>query len=199
MAGFNFKSNSVASSVNFVAVKPDKVSTALKQSLVVGLGLTLLVVVFLLGSSGYLASAKQDLTEVNGQIDGVVRSLEATANFEQSFLLVQSKLDLYSTINQNEKMADLFPKITAIVPDGVRLQDMTIQPQSVNITCLTNDLTAMTQFYNNLQLANGTTFDDGQVLEMTDIDVRNVSNDTNQRIGEDLSYNLTVTFNYSIK
>jgi Tfp pilus assembly protein PilN len=199
MAGFSLGGAQAATGVNFIAVKPDKVSSGLKTSLLVGLVLTALVVVFLLGSSAYLASVKQELVEVNSQIDSTVKNLQASAGVETEYLLVQSKLDLYSTINENEKMADLFPKITAIVPDGIRLQDMTIQPQKVTISCVAENLMAVTQFNNNLLQADGTTFDDGQVLTMTDISFPDVSNDTNRRAGDTLGYNITVTFNYSIK
>lgn len=185
--------------VNFIVAAVDNLQQLLQRVFLVVVVLAALVVVFWLATGSYLAYRTSERDKLITQVNQVVASLEATRDFERRFIVTRDKLELYGEININEKMVDLFPRLSALVPYGVRLQSMSIAPQTVIITALSNDLNSLTLFYNNLQTADGSLLDDGQRFKLKDLTYRDVSKDSSNQIAASDGYVMSFTFNYLIE
>ena len=106
--------------VNFIVAAVDNLQQLLQRVFLVVVVLAALVVVFWLVTGSYLAYRTSERDKLITQVNQVVASLEATRDFERRFIVTRDKLELYGEINTNEKMVDLFPRLSALVPYGVR-------------------------------------------------------------------------------
>ena len=193
-------SNKNKKGINFISPVFDRLSNVLQWSLTYGLALTGIIVLAIIGLSGYEYSLEKKLQGINTRISTAVAQLENTTEFENKFLATQEKLELYTDINANEKMADLFPKLSALIPEGVQLKDLIIQPDSVEIVSYAADQSAVAIFANNLKLVNNSSFEDGQKLTVGNPNVREIAKSAGQVIGADVpGYTFALTFNYSIE
>lgn len=185
--------------INFVAIALDAWQVALQRLVVLVVILAALVVVFWLSTSSFLAYKSKQKQDLQTAVNQVVASLKATSEFERAYIVVSDKLSLYQEIDESEKMIDLFPRLSALVPDGVRLQDMSIGQQTVIITAVSDDLNTLTLFYNNLQMADGTLMADGQRFKLKDLTYRDVSKDTSGLSAGSAGFIMSFTFNYLIE
>ena len=103
-------------SVNFIVAAVDGLQQLLQRVFLVVVVLAALVVVFWLATGSYLAYRTSERDKLITQVNQVVASLEATRDFERRFIVTRDKLELYGEINTNEKMVDLFPRLSALVP-----------------------------------------------------------------------------------
>jgi Tfp pilus assembly protein PilN len=189
--------------VNFIQSGLDRTTDILRKLMVWGVVTVALVVVSLIGVSFYQASLDKELSGVKAQMNIAAASLKATSEFENEFLAVQDKLLVYSDINDDEKMMDLFPKLSALIPDDVRLQDLIIYPDSVELICIGNDVLSVARFKANLEIlgsGEGIEFEDGQRMILGNVEFKDVTkSDTKSESNAAAGFNQVVTFNYSIK
>lgn len=185
--------------INFVAIAIDSWQLALQRLVLLIVILAALVVIFWLSTSSILAYKAKQKQELQAEVNQAVASLKATSEFERDYIVVSDKLSLYQEIDESEKIIDLFPRLSALVPGGVRLQDMSIGQQTVVITAVSDDLNTLTLFYNNLQMADGTLMADGQRFKLKDLTYRDVSKDTNGLSTGSDGFVMSFTFNYLIE
>ena len=95
-------------------------------------------------------------------------------------------------------MEDLFPKLSSLIPEGVQVTDLVIQPNQVEMVCFVTNQQSLTQFVNNLNLVNAQTFADGQQLLISNTTAKEiVKNSNSSRIGD--GYDFSLSFNYTIQ
>ncbi|MBQ6436033.1 hypothetical protein IJJ27_00525 [bacterium] len=183
--------------LNFIAVKMDPVDKVISVTLAWGLGIAILLVLVIMGMSVYKYSLQQKLNTLNAQIEQAAAELQEDEPFVNEFLAVQEKLDRYDRIDNNEKMVDLFPILSALVPETVQVKNLTIEPDRVEIVCFAVDQSAQALFASNLRLADGQEFD-GQKLKMENLTIQEVAKttDINYQIE---GYGFSLSFNYSIE
>jgi hypothetical protein len=202
MASFNLDLNSLfphkKRHLNFITIKPDHTSELLKIGLIISLVATVFLTISWIGLSYYAARLEQELEIIKANLNTGVNSLRTTLPFENEFLIVQNKLALYGEINANERMVELFSVIRAIIPVGVVLQDMTIYPNSVQITASAETQTILSLFYNNLQQANNQRLGDNLLLEIGDVDYKEVAKDTSSQTSSREGFTMNFSFNYRI-
>jgi hypothetical protein len=202
MANF-FGGKNKQGEVNFIQPSSDLITNILRKLMLGGVVVVALVVVGLVGVSFYQASLDKKLSEVKAQMNVAAVSLKATSEFENEFLAVQDKLLVYSDINDDEKMMDLFPKLSALIPDDVRLQDLIIYPDSVELICVGNDVLSVARFKANLEIlgsGEGIEFEDGQRMILGNVEFKDVTkSDVKSESNAAAGFNQVVTFNYSIK
>jgi hypothetical protein len=202
MANF-FGGKNKQGEVNFIQTGLDLTTGILRKLMLGGVVVVAIVVVGLIGVSFYQASLDKELSGVKAQMNAVAASLKATNEFENEFLAVQDKLLVYSDINDNEKMTDLFPKLSALIPDDVRLQDLIIYPDSVELICVGSDVLSVARFKANLEIlgsGEGIEFEDGQRMILGNVEFKDVTkSDAKSESNAGAGFNQVVTFNYSIK
>lgn len=191
--------NNVASSlnINLIAYQKNKLQQILAWVLTYGLIIAAVTTVAVIGLSTYKFSLQNQVTALNQDITEIAEEIRAKNEFENQFLLAQTKLNLYQEILQSEKIEDLFPKLSVLVPEGVQVRTLSIEPARVQITCYVTDQTALTRFVNNLNLASTTVFPDGQKLSITNTTANEiVKNSANT--SSNGGYDFSLSFNYAI-
>ncbi len=182
--------------INFIEQEVNPLERILKWSMTYGLALTGLVILVVIGSSYYTYDLENKSQALKTQIENLANQIKNQAQFEQDFLLTQEKLMVYGETNNNEKMADLFPKLSTLIPEGVQVKDLTIEPDLVEIVGHVSDQVTLTRFVNNLALANNAVFENGQKLTVGNPDVREIAKSVEQRTE---GYNFSLSFNYQIQ
>ena len=191
-------SNKPKKGLNFIATASDPVAKVFKWSLTWGLALTILTVGVLVGTSSYQVYLQQRLKTLGDNIETVAKKIQAKAEFEKDFLATQEKLDLYSELNVDEKMIELFPILSALTPDDVLMKDLIIEPDQIEIVCFAVDQTAVANFASNLRLANNTDFDDGKKLTIANPNVQQIAKSTTFINNGVAGFDFSLSFNYSI-
>lgn len=164
-----------------------------------GLFLSLFVFFLIISLSVYHFVLQQQLVALNKNINQATLELIEQSDLEKNFLLIQKKLSLYQDISQTEKMEDLFPKLSALIPEGVQVRNLTIGQDQVELVCFVTDQTALARFVNNLNLANNTTFSDGQKLTIANTTAREIAKSTDKtQANSDNSYDFSLSFNYTL-
>ena len=189
--------DSVSLNINLIAKKQTHWQKIIQAMALYGLIATGLITVVVIGLVAYKFSLQKKLAAINVQADQVAKNITNQAEFEKEFLLVQEKLTLYQELIQNEKMEDLFPKLSALIPEGVQVRDLIIEPDRVEMVCFVTDQTVLTHFVNNLNLANQKTFEDGQKLEISNTYAREIVKN-NESSFSNYGYNFSLSFDYMI-
>ncbi len=204
-------------SINFIRVKTDYTSAVLDNAINYGLIGTFLLMVAVWGVMGYeyyllgeLNTLGRKINDEGSKVEQAQnRSVEEVSNgesamrFETKFLATQQKLITYKQLRVDEKMMDLFAILSAIVPEGVRIQNLSIQPHHVDGTFFVsqgrqqNNL-PFKQLAANLREVNNATFQDGKKLEIDETDISKISMAADSMGGSGNGYELEVSFNYNI-
>ena len=204
-------------SINFIRVKTDYTSAVLDNAINYGLIGAFLQMVAVWGVMGYeyyllgeLNTLGRKINDEGSKVEQAQnRSVEEVSNgesamrFETKFLATQQKLITYKQLRVDEKMMDLFAILSAIVPEGVRIQTLSIQPHHVDGTFFVsqgrqqNNL-PFKQLAANLREVNNATFQDGKKLEIDETDISKISMAADSMGGSGNGYELEVSFNYNI-
>jgi len=183
--------------INFVPPTFDRLSLGLQMGLTYGVIATIIVIVIIVATSSYELQLQNKLSKLNSQIEEKAQELVSMKSFECKFLETQEKLELYSQISNDEKMAELFPKLAALIPDGVRVKDLIITPDQVEIEGMANNQVSLSQFATNLKHASNLVFDNGQSITVGDPNLREIVKNPDQ-LGNDTGYNFSIHFYYNV-
>jgi Tfp pilus assembly protein PilN len=150
------KNQPVAIDINLVPKDPffaTKVGRALQWSLSVGryiVMFTELVVVLSFATRFYL---DRQVTDLNQTIFRKQTIIESYGDFEERFLTVQERIAEYKQIEQKENIADIFPALSQVIPDGVELRELIIYPDRTSLSGSVLSQRALNLLINNLQIS----------------------------------------------
>lgn len=184
--------------INFLYKKRSLYGQVVSWAVTYGIILTVLVVLAVILTSYYEYHWTKQLYDTNQAINAAAANISAQHDFEYQFLLTQQKLDLYNSLTENEQMDDLFPKLNALTPSGVRINDLTIEPDFVHLIGFAASQNALTQFANNLNATDHYRFDDEQMLTITNLTAQEISQEVDSLTGV-TGYKLALNFNYKIE
>ncbi|HYD34940.1 MAG TPA: PilN domain-containing protein [Vitreimonas sp.] len=111
---------------------------------------TELVVITSFGSRFYL---DRQLTNLNTALLQKETQITSYGDLEQKVRLAQQKIDQYQQIEQQGNLSDIFPKLSAITPRDVRLDQLLINPTSVSLEGTTLSQSSLNLLISNLQLS----------------------------------------------
>jgi Tfp pilus assembly protein PilN len=106
---------------------------------------------------------RQD-TDLNNSIHQKKVIIESYGDFEQQFRETQRKISDYQQIEQLDNLADVFPSLTEIIPKGVVLENLSIQPDQVFLSGTVLSQLSLNLLINNIQISK----------EFNNVVVRNV-------------------------
>lgn len=204
-------------SINFIKVKTDHVAAGLSKIINYGLIASVILTIITWCGLGYEFYLRRQLNAIGAQIDGVGQQVDQMINapadqvgedeipirFANKFIATQQKLARYEQLLDDEKMVDLFGILSAIVPEGVRISNLSIQPHFVEVTFFVsqgknNDNLPIRQFAANLREVNNATFQDGKKLRIDETDISAITMAADQAGSSGNGYEMAVSFNYSI-
>lgn len=196
-----YKSNK-ASTINLLSYRKTYLQQLLELISSYGLFLSFFIFASIIALSVYNFFLKKELMNLNQDINNQVVELNKKTDLQSNFLLMQKKLLLYQQLSQTEKMEDLFPKLSSLIPEGVQVRNLTIGPDQVELICFVTDQTALTRFVNNLNLANNTVFSDGQKLTISNTNAKEIAKSTDKTAtgsnDGNSSYDFSLSFNYTL-
>ena len=194
--------NNKTSTINLLSYRKTYLQQLLELISFYGLFLSLFIFVLIIALSTYNFFLKKELMNLNQDINNRVVELNKQSDLQNNFLLMQKKLSLYQQLSQTEKMEDLFPKLSSLIPEGVQVRNLTIGQDQVELICFVTDQTALTRFVNNLNLANNTVFSDGQKLTISNTNAKEIAKSTDKTAAGgnngDNSYDFSLSFNYTL-
>lgn len=194
--------NNKTSTINLLSYRKTYLQQLLELISSYGLFLSLFIFVLIIALSTYNFFLKKELMNLNQDINNRVVELNKQSDLQNNFLLMQKKLSLYQQLSQTEKMEDLFPKLSSLIPEGVQVRNLTIGQDQVELICFVTDQTALTRFVNNLNLANNTVFSDGQKLTISNTNAKEIAKSTDKTAAGgnngDNSYDFSLSFNYTL-
>lgn len=95
----------------------------------------------------------RQVTDLNSSIEQKKQIISAYGTLEEDVRSVQEKIEQYRQTEQETNIVDTFANLTAVVPDGVVLDQLAIRPTSVTISGRTLSQRAFNYLINNLQLS----------------------------------------------
>lgn len=95
----------------------------------------------------------RQVTDLNESIFQKKTIIESYGTLEQDVRLTQQKIENYLQIEQQSNLAEVFPKLTKVTPQEIKLDKLTIQPGFMTLSGSTFSQQALNLFTNNLQLS----------------------------------------------
>lgn len=95
----------------------------------------------------------RQVTDLNDAIGQRQRLIESYGTLESDFRVVQAKIDTYKQIEQQGNIVEIFPKISEVIPDGVKFQELTIFPDKLSFSGLALSQNTLNTLITNMQLS----------------------------------------------
>ncbi|KUK79488.1 MAG: hypothetical protein XD95_0357 [Microgenomates bacterium 39_7] len=111
---------------------------------------TELVVILCFASRFVLDRRVHDLNESIYQKQVVIQS---QSDFEREFRLAQTKIQNYQQLEQQSNLVEIFPLLQQIIPNGLRLERLTIKENFLMGTGVAVSNEVLNDFISNLQLS----------------------------------------------
>ena len=99
----------------------------------------------------------RQVTDLNSGLEKKRQIILSYGNLEDNVRTVQEKITQYKQTEQETNIADTFTHLSAVVPEGVELQELAIRPTSVTISGRTFSQNSLNLLINNLQLSSNFT------------------------------------------
>ncbi len=106
----------------------------LKWALSVGRYLVIFTELVVIVSFATRFTLDRQVTDLNDALNQKKLIIESYGSLEEQFRTVQSKLTDSKQIDQQINIADAFPKLTAIVPRDISLDELTLTTDSVYLS-----------------------------------------------------------------
>jgi Tfp pilus assembly protein PilN len=98
-------------------------------------------------------SLDRQVTDLNDALFQKQTLIESYGDLEANVREAQAKIDQYQQISQQSNIAEIFPKLSAITPRDVTLDELVIKPGSVTLSGLTQSQNSLSLLINNIQLS----------------------------------------------
>jgi len=89
-------------------------------------------------------------SDLNEQIDIKAAQISSQSSFEKEFRSIQSKLDIFSQMDKNQKTTDILNKVTSKIPNDITLTSVSFQDESAQIKGVTTSELAIAQLIANI-------------------------------------------------
>jgi Tfp pilus assembly protein PilN len=93
------------------------------------------------------------ITDLNGTIFQQRSIIDSYGDLEQQVRATQKKIDTYLQIEQQDNLAEVFPALTEITPQDVKLEELNIQPGTVLFSGTARSNISLNLLINNIQLS----------------------------------------------
>ena len=154
--------------INFL--RGDSTNTALKiVDKVMKLGLPIVVVVSLgvFGASFYKFQLDQKLLGITREVSAAAETVNSYAALEKELAAVMSKYKVITDAEERNQITLLLPKLSTVVPNGVRVNDMSVTQDKLSFVGHAVSRDALTALSNNVKLIANELFADGQKVEFS--------------------------------
>lgn len=95
----------------------------------------------------------RQVTDLNQAISNKEAIINSYGPLENNFRVAQSKISSYQQINQSGNIVETFADVKEIIPEGIELDDLVINNDTVIASGTTQSQTAFNLLINNLQLS----------------------------------------------
>ncbi len=112
---------------------------------------TELVVIVCFASRFVLDRRVHDLNESIFQKQMIIQS---QSDFEKEFRLAQTKIQNYQQLEQQSNLVEIFPLLQQIMPEGLKLERLTIKERSLSGVGVADSNRVLNDFISNLQLSS---------------------------------------------
>lgn len=98
-------------------------------------------------------SLDRQVTDLNESIYQKQTIINSYGDLEANLKEAQQKIEQYKQISQQSNIAEVFPKLSAITPTSIRLDELTIKTETINLAGTAYSNSALSLLINNLQLS----------------------------------------------
>jgi conjugal transfer/entry exclusion protein len=182
----------VNTDINFIIDRPSTTGKILQWLAIYGIFFVIATTVVIIVSTGINTALNFQVTKLDKDIAVQLQKISEYDQFSKEFAVVQDQLDQYQTTLGQERMEDLFPKLTTITPPGVTMEEMVIVPTNVVITGTALTQNDLANFVQNIWLIEKEVFDDGQKVQFANLSVEQIKN----LGGNQLGFEFSITFDY---
>lgn len=96
----------------------------------------------------------RQLTDLNDSISQKSSLIRSYGDLENNIRSAQAKIEQYQQVEQQKNLADVFPALSAIVPNDVTLDDLSIKPTTITLSGNTMSQQSLNLLVNNIQLSS---------------------------------------------
>jgi Tfp pilus assembly protein PilN len=96
----------------------------------------------------------RQLTDLNESIHEKKTVIESYGTLENNVRLTQAKIKQYEQLEQQTNLSEVFPALSQIIPNGVKLAELVINPKRVILNGRTSSQDSLNTLINNLQLSS---------------------------------------------
>lgn len=104
-------------------------------------------------SFGTRFSLDRQITDLNDAIHQKASIIKSFGDLENTIKSVQGRIEDYQQLQQRKNLADMFPAISAITPQDVKLTELVIKPTAITMRGTTQSQTSLNLLINNIQLS----------------------------------------------
>jgi Tfp pilus assembly protein PilN len=148
------KQHSVSFNINLIPRDPffdTLLGRTLRWALSVGRYLVVFTELVVIVSFATRFTLDRQVTDLNESLNQKKLVIQSYGDLEANFRTIQARLDDFKQIDQQGNIADIFPKLTAVVPRDVTLGELTVTLDSVYLSGVAPSQKALNTFLNNLQ------------------------------------------------
>lgn len=98
-------------------------------------------------------SLDRQITDLNEKIFQKKTVIQSYGDLEPKVRLAQQKTQQYDQLADQANLSEVFPQLTAIIPQGVSLNELTVQPGSITFTGTAQSENSFNLLVNNLQVS----------------------------------------------
>lgn len=98
-------------------------------------------------------SLDRQLTDINSDITQKELVIQSYGDLETNFKIAQDKIAKIKSLDQESNIAEVFPFISEITPEGIQLTRLLIRPDGISAEGSTLSQTAFNMFVSNLELS----------------------------------------------
>lgn len=140
--------------INLVPKDPFFESTigrVLKWALTIGRYIVIFTELIVIISFITRFSLDRRVTDLNGSINQKKNVIQSFGELESNVRTTQFKIDNYKQVEQQTNIAEIFPALSEITPNGVVLDQLTIKSDQISFTGFANSQSVLNTMINNIQ------------------------------------------------
>ncbi len=124
----------------------------LRWALTVGRYIVIFTEIVVIFSFATRFSLDRQVTDLNDSIHQKESIINSFGDLEAQVRLAQNKIDQYQQVAQQTNLSDIFPVLSRITPSDVKLEQLSIRPDGINLSGTTLSQSSFNILINNLQL-----------------------------------------------
>jgi len=93
------------------------------------------------------------VTDLNDSLHQKEMIIGSFGDLDEKFRLIQAKIQNYKEISHQNNLAEVFPRITEVIPRNVIVEDLSINRKTIKLLASAKTSNALNVFINNLQIS----------------------------------------------